>query len=370
MSKCCCNNDVKFFKKPNAGICDACHPAENTMSPIETVAMCPPIGEPKLLTMMAPVVFDESGINLCRTICLDELEDACQEPTRRCTDILFDGLSKRDLANADKLQLQVVDINFNFVNPCDCRFSEIKPTKGNPNLSRITLKDIDVTIAVSVINCCCQVVKQGMLTIRYLGDERCEGFDPVTNPCAITFDLYTPYGVSYAPENPTGCNRLVPIINYMGFVGSESGICDCEQDVCTLLKYKVNNTIQQGITAQALAKVVASDEDCFAIGLTLFVKSIYFVQYRFQHEGVSVPPKLSPVAETSNNSCLDFVCGDLLETTIQPLEVGRESKTIRDDCCCDDRKNCCDDRKNCCDCSTVNGCTCAKCACNRSAATS
>ncbi|WP_410497244.1 hypothetical protein QTL86_11380 [Cellulosilyticum sp. ST5] len=47
MSKCCGNNDAKFFEKPNAGICDVCHPAENKMSPIEAVAMCPPIGEPK-----------------------------------------------------------------------------------------------------------------------------------------------------------------------------------------------------------------------------------------------------------------------------------------------------------------------------------
>lgn len=46
MKKSCCNNDMKFFEKPNAGICDVCHPAENKMSPIEAAAICPPIGEP------------------------------------------------------------------------------------------------------------------------------------------------------------------------------------------------------------------------------------------------------------------------------------------------------------------------------------
>ena len=353
MSKCCGNNDAKFFEKPNAGICDVCHPAENKMSPIEAVAMCPPIGEPKVLTMMAPVVFDESGINLCRTICLDELEDVCQNDSRETIDILFDGLSKCDLRHACKLQLQVVDIDFNFVDPCDCRFSEIVPAKGNPNLSRITLKDIDVTFSVSVINECCKVVKQGMMTVRYLGDEHSCGFDPCTNPSCITFDLYTPYGVAFARENPSGCNKLVPTINYMGFINDEEG----HEVRCN--NFPTNNTIQQGISAQALAKVVGDNEECFAIGLTLYIKSIYFVQYRFKHEGLTVPPKLSPVQD-ENNDCLDFVCGDLLEPSIRPLSVGQDAKTTEDR----DRDR--DRDRDCC--GSCTKCSCAKCACSRGAA--
>ena len=353
MSKCCGNNDARFFEKPNAGICDACHPAENKMSTIEAVAMCPPIGEPKVLTLMAPVVFDESGINLCRTICLDELEDVCQNDSGETVDILFDGLSKCDLRNACKLQLQVVDIDFNFVDPCDCRFSEIVPAKGNPNLSRITLKDIDVTFAVSVINECCKVVKQGMMTVRYLGDEHSCGFDPCTNPSCISFDLYTPYGVAFAQENPSGCNKLVPTINYMGFVNDEEG----RETRCN--SFPTNNTIQQGISAQALAKVVGDNDECFAIGLTLYIKSIYFVQYKFKHEGLTVPPKLSP-AQDENNDCLDFVCGDLLETSIRPLSVGRDAKTTENRSEERDR-----DRDSCGSCTK---CSCAKCACSRGAA--
>lgn len=356
MSKCCCNNDVKFFERPNAGICDKCHPAENRISPLEAVAMCPPIGEPKLLTMMAPAVFDESGINLCRVVCLDELEDVCKCETNRCTDILFDGLSKKDLDEADKIQLQVVDIDFNFVDPKDCRFSEIRPAKGNPNLSRITLKDINVTLAVTIINCACKVTKQGMMTIRYLGNENECGFDACTNPSAITFDLYTPYGVAYAKENPLGCNRLVPTINFMGFISSDQGDCVKEEGIKALVKYNVNNTIQQGVSAQALAKVIAHDDCCFAIGLTLYIKSIYFVQYKFRHEGLTIPPKLSPIDDRQENSCLDFVCGDLLEPSIQPLEVGTESKTIRED------EKCKKDDKSC-DCTK--GCSCSKCSCGR-----
>lgn len=362
MSKCCCNNDSKFFKKPNAGICDICHPAENRVSPIEAVAMCPPIGEPRLLTMMAPVVFDESGINLCRTICLNELTDVCVTESKKCHDILFDGLTKRDLAEACKLQLQVVDINFNFVDPCECRCSEIQPAKANPNLSRITLKDIDVTFAVTVLNDCCKVTNQGMMTLRYLGCEDECGFDPVTNPSCISFDLYTPYGLSFGPENPKGCNKLVPTINYMGFVGSDSGRCDCELS-CT---FPTNNTIQQGISAQALAKVVGDNEECFAIGLTLYIKSIYFVQYKFRHEGLTIPPKLSPVAEETVNDCLDFVAGDLLEPCIKPLEVGENARCMEELC---ERRRC-EDRN--CDhnCDSCVKCSCAKCACSKAAAMS
>lgn len=353
MSKCCGNNnDARYFEKPNAGICDICHPAENKKSPIEDIAMCPPIGEPRVLNMMAPVVFDESGINLCRTVCLDELEDVCNTESRENVDILFDGLTKCDLRCANKLQLQVVDIDFNFVDPCDCRYSEIVPAKCNPNLSRITLKDINVTLAVSVINECCKVVKQGMMTIKYLGNERSCAHDPITNPSCITFDLYTPYGVSYAAENPLGCNKLVPVINYMGFVGAKEG-----NESCSNL-FPVNNTIQQGISAQALAKVVAYNEGCFAIGLTLYIQSIYFVQYKFRHEGLTVAPKLSPVEEEQVNNCLDFVTGDLLETSIRPLSVGQDAKTTEgtndnDGCGC----------KGGCDPCSCNTCGCNTCGC-------
>lgn len=351
MSKCCCQNDVKFFAKPNAGVCDICHPAENKVSPLEAIATCPPIGEPRFLTLMAPVVFDESGINLCRVVCLNELKDVCQTDSHKKTDILFCGLSKKDIECACNLQLQVVDIDFNFVDPSECRYSEIKPTKNNPNLSRITLKDIDVTFAVTALDACCKVIAQGMMTIRYLGDE-CEcGFDPCTNPAAVTFDLYTPYGLSFAPENPLGCNKLVPTINYLGFVSNQHGTSGCgSDDIRSYFKYNANNQIQQGVCAQALAKVVAQDESCLAIGITLYIKSVYFVQYKFQHAGLTIPPKLSPVQDEEDNSCLEFVCGDLLEPSIQPLSVGTDAKTTKPIEDCDNKCSC-------------KKCGCSKCKC-------
>lgn len=364
MKKSCCNNDTKCFEQPNAGICDICHPVTNKLSPIEATAMCPPIGEPRLLTMMAPVVFDECGINLCRTVNISDLQDLCQGDCKKRQDVLFSGLSKCDLMEADKLQLQVVDIDFNFVDPCGCRYSEIQPAKNKPNLSRISLRDIDVTFAVSVIDCCCKVVKQGMMTLRYLGDERNCEYDSCTNPSCISFDLYTPYGVSFATENPAGCNKLVPTINYMGFVDSQHGIEQCDDQCDDLFIFTANNTIQQGISAQALAKVVAYDEGCFAVGLTLYIKSIYFVQYKFKHEGLTVPPKLTPVDENESNDCLDFVTGELLEPSIRPLDVGKKAVTVNG-CKCNTNYN---NHKDNCSCDGCTTCSCATGACSKAAA--
>ena len=325
MKKGCCNNDTKYFASPNAGLCDMCHPTEAKVSPLEAAATCPPIGEPKLLTMMAPVVFDECGINLCRTVCVDDLQDVCSGEPRKTPDIIFSGLTKCDLLNANKLQLQVVDIDFNFVDPCGCRFSEIQPAKNKANLTRITLKDIDVTFAVTVLDDRCRVTNQGMMTVRYLGDERSDYYDSCTNPSSICFDLYTPYGLAFAPENPLGCNKLVPTINFLGYVNSQHGYGEA-QNPQGLFEFPVNNTLQQGIDAQALAKVVAYGDQCFVIGLTLCIKSVYFVQYKFKHEGLTIPPKLKPIDGDENSSnCLDFVCGDLLETSIKPLEVGKNA---------------------------------------------
>ncbi|OOB78234.1 MAG: hypothetical protein ATN34_00040 [Epulopiscium sp. Nele67-Bin002] len=334
MSKCDCNKPHKpFFNKEdfygnrpyqNAGICDICH-EDTELSPIEEAAFCPPIGEPRLLTLMAPVVFDESGLNLCRVVEFDELLDACKGPTSRTTDLMFDGLTANDLINASHLQLQVVDIDFNFVCPKSGRYSEIRPAKYNPNLSRITLKDIDVTLAVKVINADCKVCKEGMLTLRYLPSEHCPGHDETTNPGSVTFDLYTPYGLTFAAENPAGCNKLVPTINYIGYVAGDicQGHCECAEPGPNhqFKVFEPNNSLAQGVSAQALAKVIGADDEYMAVGLTLYFKVVYFVQYKFDHKGLCVPPKFTALDASDASDCLAFVEGDLLEQSILPLNV-------------------------------------------------
>ncbi len=342
MSKCCCNTNNTFFNTnhafgatdnnffyPNAGVCDFCHPSSQ-VNAMDAVGFCPPLGEPKTLTLMAPAVFDESGLNLCRVFDIDDLVDACKGPTNRTTDLLFDGLTKGDLENASHLQVQVVDIDFNFVCPKTNRYSEIRPAKHNPNISRVTLKDIDVTFSVKVIDSNCRVCKEGMMTLRYLPSENCPGYDEKTNPCNVSFDLYTPYGVAFAAENPAGCNKLVPTINYVGYVaGDVCQGCNCEPQPGVHKIFEPNNSLSQGISAQALAKVIGADDEYIAIGLTLYFKVVYFVQYKFNHEGLCVPPKFTSLSDSADgSSCLAFVEGDLLEQSILPLSVCVEPKTI------------------------------------------
>lgn len=322
---------------PNAGICDICHPCET--SKLEATAMCPPIGEPKCLTMVAPVVFDECGINLCRVFAINDLVDACEGPTNRTTDIVFDGLTTIDLQNASNIQIKVVDIDFNFVCPETCRYSEIKPSKNTPNLSRVVLRDINVTFVVSIIDSTCKVCKEGMMTLRYLPGENCPGYTEDTNPSNIAFDLYTPYGISYAPENPAGCNKLIPTINYLGFVENQHcQNCNCPEACHDYHEFESNNSLRQGISAQALAKVIGKDDDCMAIGLTMYFKVIYFVQYKFHHEGLCVPPKFLAVNTSEVSTCKAFCDGDLLEPCIQPLNVGERPKCLQNACGCGTKK--------------------------------
>ncbi|NLI89749.1 MAG: hypothetical protein GX366_05005 [Epulopiscium sp.] len=339
MSKCCGGSDSKFFGNKSAGVCDVCNPSQ--VSPADDICVCPPIGEPRCLNMLAPVVFDESGINLCRIIDARHLIDVCnnQDGCIPSTDYLFGNLTPKDIKKADNIQLQVVDIDFNFVCPDKSRYSTIKPTKDKPNCSRLSLKDIDVTLAVKILDDKCKVRKEGFMVLRYLPAEDSCGFDIETNPSSVGFDLYTPYGISYAPENPCGCNKLVPTINYVGFVENLnrhkfecncSGGPDCPASTaCPCVEYGANNSVRQGISAQALAKVISKDDGVLAIGLTLYFKVIYLVQYKVPHAGLIVPPKFEAMGSREQNDCLLFVEGDLLEQSIRPLEVGVNSKTIK-----------------------------------------
>ena len=369
MSKCCVGSDSKFFGDNNAGICDVCKPAE--VSPKDDICVCPPIGEPRCLNMLAPVIFDESGINLCRIINVNHLIDVCNPKSdcMPCTDYLFGNLTKRDLRNAEDIQLQVVDIDFNFICPDSNRYSEIKPTKNKPNCSRLTIKDIDVTFAVKILDDRCRVKKEGFMVLRYLPPVDACGFDEETNPSAVSLDLYTPYGISYAPENPCGCNKLVPTINFIGYVENlnmhkEQCICpsggECMPNCPSLCReFGSNNTVRQGISAQALAKIISNDDGVLAVGLTLYLKVVYFVQYKVPHAGLIVPPKFEAIGAREQNDCLQFVEGDLLEQSIRPLEVGVNSKTIKHP----NRKPCVSDSQR--DSNYGCGCPDGRCSCGR-----
>ena len=69
------------------------------------------------------------------------------------------------------------------------------------------------------------------------------------------------------------------------------------------------------------------------IGLSVILKSVYFSQYKLPHNGKAVVPKAC-TRPTDDTICLDFVCGDLLDLAIKPLELGppKYEETLKDSC--------------------------------------
>lgn len=268
---CCCN--------PPTSSCCSCksHAADDC----KDICMNPPIGQPKSLTLLAPVVFDECGINLCKVV------------------------QRNVLCNPeiDCISLRVVDIDFNMGR--GDHVSHIETLRSRPNCSRITLSGIRVKLAVTLLDRCKNVIDSFMMLEEYLpacSDDPC--YDEEANPCSLCMELYTPYGLSYQSQDPP-----CPTINFFGM--EEPGACGMG-----------NNSLRQGVGAQALAKVVRFDPEdgVVALGLTIYLKSVYFVQYRVPHEGLAVPPKCDAVVDQCD-ACKDFVEGDLLSLNIKPLDL-------------------------------------------------
>lgn len=267
----------------NSGNCssNSCDPCVN-----------PPTHTPKCLTLLAPVIFDECGINLCKVM----------ERSVYCNPQIND------------IQVRVLDIDFNTTD-CDCG-SRAETLRSRPACTRITLSHLKVKLAVQLLDRCHNIIESFVITEEYLPSMEDEYYDEDTNPSSICLELYTPYGLSYETRH----NNLIPSINFIGM----------EQNGCS-----GNNALRQGIVAQGLAKVVRFDADrgIIALGLTLYLKSLYFVQYRMAHEGLVVPPKCTPYCEKDTNVCKDFVEGCLLSQNISPLPIVGECCPQQDTGC-------------------------------------
>lgn len=232
----------KVMQRPVEGTCSICNPQEE-VNRAEDACVCPPLGEPRLLTVAAPVVFDECGINLCKVLQSDSLNR-------------FDDV--------DSVQLRVVDIDFNIQK--NNEGSRVEFIEDRPNCVRVYLSNICVKLAVKLLDDDCNIIDEFCIDQLFLPDSSDPEYDEQTNPSFIIVDLYAPYGVSYK-DCYGDCE---PTINYIGFLES------------------INNAIRQGIGAQALAKVVRFDprRGLLAVGLTIYLKVIYFIQYRIPHEGL------------------------------------------------------------------------------------
>lgn len=238
----------------------------------------PVCGSPKLLSIMAPVIYDEIGINLCASFALG-------------TDI------STAYPAAVSATARVINITYTYGDNVS-----IEAIAGRPNCYVVTLADLTVTFAVNLYDENCRLLGTIYPSAVYLPPTTGPTYDEDTNPSSVELEIFAPYGVSYDPG--TAAETPSPVINYLGFV-------------------QTNNYIRQGLNLYGIAKALdlETDDDTITIGLTLILQSIYFSGYRLENAGRINTPKGSLITP-DNTSCMKFVAGDLLDLAIKPLELG------------------------------------------------
>lgn len=231
------------------------------------------------LTLLAPVVYDEIGINLCREVPLSGELPTSGYPL-----------------NAS---VQILNVSFPEEGGEQTTVSRIA---GRPNCSLVTLTNLSVTFAITIFDCSKRIVDTFTETAAYLpsGPEApdYEFFDAETNPSDVELEIFTPYGLTYEDGNASS-----PVINYIRFSTT-------------------NNTLTQGLNMIAIPKILNFDTDTpsLTIGISVYVKSVYFSQYLVPHNGRAVVPKGSIIPD-EDTICMDFVAGELLDYEIKPLEL-------------------------------------------------
>lgn len=262
------------------------------------VCVEPQCGTPEYLTVLTPVVYDEIGINVCRSFTLPEDLLNCYPTAAYASAEVIDIVDERCADNV-----------------------AIAPISSRPNCYEVTLTNLSVTFAVRLYDCCKRLLTTATVPgIVYLSSDTCdESYDEDTNPSSVTLDLFAPYGVAY-----TDGNVDKPTLNYIGFSTT-------------------NNRLVQGLNLMSIAKVLDFDisDNTMTVGLTLIVKTVYFTQYQLPHNGRAIVSKGDLTSE-EDSLCMSFVSGSLLDRTIKPLEPCNpydskescEACTDPNDCAC------------------------------------
>lgn len=242
------------------------------------VCVNPICGDPSVLSIMAPLIYDEIGINLCATFDL-------------CTDISC------TYPTATKANIQVISIT----SDCGPADISIRNIIGRPNCYEVTLSNLKVTFAMNLFDSDCRLVGTIYPTAVYL-PAKCKAptYNKETNPSSVTMEIFAPYGAVY---NDT-CATLTPAINFIGSLTS-------------------NNAIRQGINLFAYPKLIGFDiaNDNATVGLTLVLQSLYYAGYNVASEGKIQTPK-GNLLGADDTDCMEFVAGELLNLDIKPLELG------------------------------------------------
>ncbi len=283
MAKCRC--------KARARIVSDVVQSMNNGGKCRDVCTNPICGEPNMLGIYAPVIYDAIGINLCTTF---ELEEDIAE----------------DYPSVTSASIKVIGADYSYGDDAVV----IEAITNRPNCFRITLSDIEVQFAMNLYDCCGRLVDTIYPTALYLPpSDTNPSFDEDTNPNSVELEIYAPYGLSYNTEGGTPS----PVINFIGF--------DAEQ-----------NFVTQGINLCCMAKLLdfSTDDNTATVGITFMLQSLYFAGYKVPNSGKIDVPKGSIIAP-EDTDCMRFVAGDLLNLAIKPLELGspRYEERMKQECC-------------------------------------
>lgn len=287
-------------------------------------------GRPEFLSVYAPVIYDEIGVNICRpvTIPASVMEDNPTVETIRA-DVIDISFSKK-MHGAKK---DMDDYSVPSMHHCETKVT----STCKPNCSKVTLTNICVTYDVKLYDDCDRFLDSTMITVNYLPSDKYSPDykykDDKTNPSCVTLELYTPYGVGTKCE---GNKKFIHIVSM-----SEG-----------------NNQVVNGINLAGVGKAMNFDacEGTFSAGLSLILRTVYFEAYKIPYEGKTVPPKANTEDE-EERVCKRFVESGLLSREIKPLELeapkceGRlkeETRCERESCTVSVRNRCGDKEKETC----------------------
>lgn len=241
------------------------------------VCVSPICADPTTLGILAPLIYDEIGINLCTTFALG-------------TDI------SATYPTAAKANVQLMDLTYTYGEGN----VQVEPITGRPNCYQVTLSNLTASFAMNIYDSDCRLLGTIYPTAVYLPPETTSAtYNEDTNPVSVTLEIFAPYGVSYNEgETPTAA------LSYIGF---QAG----------------NNMVRQGINLLAIPKMIGfdTDGDTATIGLTVILQSLYYAGYNVASGGKIQTPKGS-IVSPDNSDCKQFVAGELLDLAIKPLELG------------------------------------------------
>lgn len=258
------------------------------------VCASPICKDPHILGIMAPLIYDEVGINLCASITVTPAI-ATTYPT------------------ATSATVKVVDATYTYGDGN----VEINSITGRQSCYNITLSNIGVQLAINLYDASCRYLGTIYQTVTYLpADTTAPTYDEDTNPTSVELQLFAPYGLSYTAD----ATAPTPVINFVG-------------------ANEENNTIQQGVNLFGMAKLLDLNtaDSTVVVGLTLVLQSLYYVGYKVKSAGKIDIPKGS-ILSPEDTDCMRFVAGDLLNLAIKPLDLGKPAYEEFD------KQECCDNK--------------------------